>query len=320
MEKEQQEVPLYSILGSMRRHNLVCSFTHLICFLFCSFFTPVGFAQSGDVAYARVSGEQPIPGAVGLSGSYGKIEDDRNGFLGTTRWHQETLSGNTRLRGYSLELSLSHNWAKKDLDEHTLTSGPDAGSLVAGGTTTSRSTSVLGSVGHQLGSWYVSGFFAYTQGEIDEFREINGLTASWDRDFESNTLGLSLSTLMDIGGGWYLAPSMQYIRLQTVSDPTVDSLGKTVSEERDLLIRGNFGGEIGYQSMFGGLIATTGLRPYFVYDFQQFQDFSDKTAFDFTGFLTLAGEQITGGLEISTTVGREETDSVSGRLFIGIKF
>ena len=307
-------------VGTRRHRRLDCLFSSCLIAALIMSPVPVVFAQSAATVSGQVEGAQPIPAALGLSGSYGRLKDDRNGFLGTTRWHQETLSGETRLGGFQLGLSASHNWSRKELDEHILTSGPDAGGLVLGGTTKSRSNAFLASAGRHFGAVYIGGFIGYGQGETDEFRQGEGVTASWERDFHTRTIGVNVSTLLDIGEGWYLVPSAQYIRFKSVSDATVDSLGNLVDREENLLVRGRLGGEVGYQTLLGELVATAGLRPYVVHDFVLFRDYTDETAADLTGFLTFAGEQFTAGIEVSTELGRKETDSVSGRLFVGVKF
>lgn len=277
-------------------------------------------AQSREVTSAQASAIRAIPGTVGLAGSYGRIEDDREGFLGTTRWHQESVSGDMRMGGAWFGLTVNHTRSKKDLDEHTLTSGADAGARVFGGTSRTVSNGIVLRGGTSIGAASIGAFVGYDTGETDEFRAGGGVTADWTRDVDTRSFGGYVSTLIDLGSGWYAMPTVQYVWSRTVSEATTDSLGQTVAEERDRLSRGLFGGEIGYQTFAGDLIATAGVRPYLVHDFHQFRNFSDDSALDLTAFFTLGGEQLSAGIEVTGTVGRTDTDSASGRIFVLWRF
>lgn len=281
---------------------------------------PDVLAQSPEVTSAQASASMAIPGVVGAAAAYGRIEDDREGYLGTTRWHQESVSGDMRLGSGWMGLTLNHTRSKKDLDEHTLTSGEDAGARVFGGTSKTVSNGIVLRGGTTIGAASLGAFVGYDRGETEEFRAGDGVSANWERDVVTRSFGGYVSTLVELGDGWYAMPTAQYIWSRTVSDATTDSLGQAVPEERDLLIRGLFGGEIGYQGFVGELIATSGLRAYFVHDFHRFRNFSDASAVDLSAFFTLGGERLSAGIELSGTVGRSDTDSASGRIFVSWRF
>lgn len=277
-------------------------------------------AQSPEVTSAQASASIAIPGVVGAAAAYGRIEDDRDGFLGTTRWHQESVSGDMRLGSGWLGLTLNHTRSSKDLDEHTLSSGADAGARVFGGTSKTVTQGIVLRGGTTIGAASVGAFVGYDRGETEESRAGGGVSANWERDVVTRSFGGYVSTLIELGDGWYAVPAAQYIWSRTVSDATTDSLGRAVPEERDLLIRGLFGGEIGHQGFAGELIATSGLRAYLVHDFHRFRNFADASAVDLGAFFTLGGERLSAGLEVTATVGRSDTDSASGRLFVSWRF
>jgi hypothetical protein len=277
-------------------------------------------AQSREVTSAQASAVLAIPGMVGGAGAYGRIEDEREGFLGTTRWHQESVSGDMRLGQGWVGLSGNHTRSKKDLVEHTLTSGTDAGARVFGGSSRTVSKGIVLRGGGAIGAANLGGFVGYDTGETDESRAGGGVTAEWTRDVDTRSFGGYVSTLIDFGSGWYAMPTAQYLWSRTVSEATTDTLGQAVVEERDLLIRGLFGGEIGYQAFVGDLIATVGVRPYLVRDFHQFRNFSDDSAIDLSAFISLGSEQLSAGIEVARTAGRARLDSVSGRIFVLWRF
>jgi hypothetical protein len=105
-----------------------------------------------------------------------------------------------------------------------------------------------------------------------------------------------------------------------VSDATTDSLNQQIGEETDELSRGALGGELGHESFVGDLIGKFGVRSYLVHDFHLANDFNDRNAVDVAGFATFAGDDIVGGIEVSTTLGRDETDTLTGRAFIAVRF
>ncbi|QID17437.1 autotransporter outer membrane beta-barrel domain-containing protein [Nitrogeniibacter mangrovi] len=277
-------------------------------------------AQSTEVTAARGAEAQATPGTVGLAGAFGRIKDKRNGFVGTTHWHQESLSGDVRVGRFWWGLTANHNESKKDLKAHTLSAGPNAGAQVAGGTSRTISNGLMLRGGTTIGAVNVGGFVGYDTGQTRELRRAGAVTATWRRDVTTRSFGAFASTVVDLGAGWYAIPTAQYLWLRTVSDATTDSLGQAVPEERDLLIRGLVGGEVGYQSFVADRVATLGVRPYLVHDFHQFRNFSDDSAMDVTAFFTLSGASIVTGIEITGTVGREEIHSTSGRLFVSLTF
>ncbi|MCZ4305892.1 hypothetical protein O4G98_14235 [Zoogloeaceae bacterium G21618-S1] len=277
-------------------------------------------AQGTEVTAARTVDPQGIPGSVGVSAAYGYVDDGRDGFLGATRWHQESLSGDIRRGRYWFGLTANHTESRKDLKSHTLQSGLDAGSQVAGGRSRTISNGLLLRAGTAVGDVDVGGFVGYDTGETRELREAGAVTARWARDVTTSSFGAYASTLVDLGDGWYGMPTVQYLWSKTVSDATTDSFGQAIAEERDLLIRGRIGGELGYQTFVADRIATFGVRPYLVHDFHPFRNFSDRTAMDLSVFATLSGEAVTTGIEITTTLGRDDFNTVSGRLFVSMTF
>ena len=277
-------------------------------------------AQSSDITDVEVSGTQSIPGAFALVTAIGDIDDNRNGFLGETRWWQQSVSGSFRYHDVSLGLSAAYTRSKKDLDQHVLTSGPNVGQTVLGGTTKSRSVLLIGNVTYRIGDWNINALAGYGRGETDEFRRGPVLTATWERDFTIRTAGAGASTLVDLGNSWYVRPDVRFAWIQTISEATTDSLNQTINEKRDRLSRGAVGGELGHESFFGDLIGKLGVRAHYVYDFHRAENFTDKSAVDVAAFATFAGDDVVGGLELSTTLARDDTDSIAGRVFLAVRF
>jgi hypothetical protein len=179
---------------------------------------------------------------------------------------------------------------------------------------------LIGDVRTRLGEWDVGAFAGYGWGETDEFRRGGGVTAIWDRDFVVRTASASASTLIDLGNAWYVTPGGYFQWTEMVSDATTDSLNQQIGEETDELSRGALGGELGHESFVGDLIGKFGVRSYLVHDFHLANDFNDRNAVDVAGFATFAGDDIVGGIEVSTTLGRDETDTLTGRAFIAVRF
>lgn len=281
---------------------------------------PTASADIGETSGIRFSIERTMPGSAGIDAAYGQTKDNRNGFLGTTYWNQQSVSGQVQIGNYSLQLSLLNASSKKDLETHLLTSGPDAGAIVFGGTTKTHSNSILGSVGRYFGSWYAGGFASYGQGDTRERRQGAGQIVTWDRDFDTFSFGATITGNFPLVGSWYAAPSAQYIQFGSSAETAVDTNGTIIAQEDNALTSIRMGGEIGYQTLLLDMIGSVGIRPFYVYNPVLFRDFSDKNGFDLTGFFTLAGEKVVTGLEVFTTFGREETDTLSGRIFVMLNF
>jgi len=278
------------------------------------------FAQSTEPTTPRAVDAQAIPGTLGASVSYGRLKDKRDGFLGATHWHQESLSGDMRRGDYWFGLSVNHSESRKHLDAHVLRSGPSAGSLVAGGTSRTITDGLSLRGGTTIGRYNLGAFVGYDSGKTAEFRQAGTVTARWRRDVSTRSFGGFVSTLVGLGENWYAIPTAQFIWAQTNSDATTDSLGQPVAKERDRLIRGLFGGEIGYQTFVADRIATIGVRPYLVHDFHRLPNFANDTSMDLTAFATLSGARFITGVELGTSLGNNDVHALSGRLFVSMNF
>lgn len=281
---------------------------------------PAGFAQGTEAATPRAVDAQAIPGTLGVSATYGRVKDTRDGFRGATHWHQESVSGDWRRGAFWFGLTANHTESRKHLDTHVLRSGPDAGAQVAGGTSRTITNGLLLRAGTAVGRINLGAFAGYDTGKTHERRDAGTVTARWRRDVHTHSFGGFVSTVVDLGEGWYAIPTAQAIWSQTVSDATTDSLGQPVAEERDRLIRGLFGGEIGYQSFIADRVATVGLRPYVVHDFHPYRNVDSDTAMDLTAFATLSGSTLITGVELNGSVGNGDSRAMSARLFMSLNF
>ena len=169
-----------------------------------------------------------------------------------------------------------------------------------------------------MGKVNIGGFLGYGVSNKREFRTFNN--ATFDRDESTLSLGGNLSTSFDLGNGWHLSPAVKILRSKTVSDAATDSNDFAIRKETELLVRGAFGGELGYRMPVGELVVTPGIRAFLTHDFRLISDYTDRSAVDLGGFIAIAGEEIVAGVEVTTTLDHDDLESVNGRLYAAIKF
>jgi hypothetical protein len=121
-------------------------------------------------------------------------------------------------------------------------------------------------------------------------------------------------------GDLLVRPFTQFVYAATRDEAYFEAVDIFNRSVLDTLGRSSTGMELAYPILANEVLIAPVLRAAFLYDVNLPRDYTDRTAFELSAGLNLLFGDLTGGIRVSATVGRDDYLSHGARAFLSYRF
>jgi hypothetical protein len=180
-------------------------------------------------------------------------------------------------------------------------------------------TGYLGASVSFLDVWTFQVSAGVGRSDVEQTRLIGGQLLPSDYNSTSRFASATLFRTM-LFGDLLVRPFVQYVFANT-RDPAYNEGSFLFNRGLvDTVGRGEIGGELSYPILVDDILIAPVFRLGFLYDFNLPRDYTDRSAFDLSAGLNILAGDLTGGVRLSTIVGRDDFLNYGARAFVSYKF